>query len=357
MSTETISPAVSPLPAVKSRREVVGKILNVMLGRFGIIIALGILCAVLTIHSENALGRQVFLTDRNLLQIALQASINIIIAVGMTFVITTGGIDLSVGSIVAFAGIFVASIAKEADVEGANQFIKILGSLPGLLIIGVMIGAFCGLINGGLITLVRLPPFIVTLGTMSIFRGATMIFTEGRPIYGLPNQFINFFSGYVGQTETFRGIPIPAIIALIIALIFGFVLNRTRLGEYTVAIGGNAETARLSGVRVQRYTTLVYVICGALCGVAAVILTARVSAAEAIAGQGYELDAIAATVIGGTSLSGGEGTIFGTVIGGLLMSVVRNGFNLFNVQVYWQQVIIGLVIVLAVTLDRLKKQQ
>jgi ribose/xylose/arabinose/galactoside ABC-type transport system permease subunit len=328
----------------------IGKAINIVFGRYGIVVALAILCAILTVHSENVHPNQVFLTSRNILQVMLQASINIIIAVGMTFVITTGGIDLSVGSTVAFAGVFIATIAKEGAAENASTIMQILGHPVGLLVVGFVVGAVCGAINGALITMIKLPPFIVTLGTMGIFRGATMIVTGGRPVTGLPQSYTGAITGQI------LGIHTPIIIALVIAVVFWFVLTRTRFGEYTIALGGNEETARLSGIRVNVYKALVYTLCGALAGVAAVILTARVSAAEAIAGQNYELDAIAATVIGGTSLMGGEGTIFGTVIGGLLMSVVRNGMNLFNVQVYWQQVIIGVVIVLAVTLDRLKKQ-
>jgi ribose/xylose/arabinose/galactoside ABC-type transport system permease subunit len=195
-----------------------------------------------------------------------------------------------------------------------------------------------------------LPPFIATLGTMGIFRGVALIISEGRPIYGLSAGFISTFAGTVGP------IPIPVIIALITAIIFGFILVRTKIGEYTVAIGGNEETARLSGINVKLYKLIVYAICGGLSGLAGVVLTARMSAAEPIAGNSFELDAIAATVMGGTSLLGGEGTIVGTVIGALFTSLVRNGMNLFNVQAYWQQVVIGSVIVLAVILDRRRKR-
>lgn len=320
---------------------------NTLMTRFGIVVALILLCAVLAIHSQNVLGYQAFLTPINLIQIALQTAINIIIAVGMTFIITTGGIDLSVGSIVALSGIGIALASK----GGAHPLIAMLA--------GVGIGSACGLVNGLLITRIKLPPFIVTLGTMGIFRGLTLLWSSGQAIYGLPKNFNAFFNSQLTiplPNEGVINIPTPVIIAFGIALIFGFILNRTRLGEYTTAIGGNEETARLSGVPVDTYKTIVYVLTGALCGVASAILIVRISAAEAIAGQNYELNAIAATVIGGTSLTGGEGTIFGTVIGGLLMTVVQNGMNLFAVQVYWQQIIIGLVIVLAVTLDRLKKQ-
>jgi ribose transport system permease protein len=195
-----------------------------------------------------------------------------------------------------------------------------------------------------------MPPFIVTLGTMSIVRGLALIISEGRPIYGLPQSLLRAISGHVGP------VPIPVIIATVVAIIAHFVLRYTTIGEYTIAIGGNEEAARLSGINVRRYKVYIYAISGLMCGLAGIILTARLSAAEPIAGVSYELDAIAATVMGGTSLVGGQGTIFGTVIGALLMSVLRNGLNLLNIQAYYQQVVIGAVIIIAVALDMLRKR-
>ncbi|SRR5581483_9843268 len=312
--------------------------LSRLLARYGILLALVLLAAAFSILSPLILGGQYFLEPNNLLQVGLQASINAIIAVGMTFVITSAGIDLSVGSMVALAGILVAQMLK-----GSGSPVVVLG-------LGILIGILCGLVNGVLITRANLPPFIATLGTMGIFRGVALILSEGRPIYGLPDTYVNLFAGQLGP------IPIPVIIAGIVALIFGFVLTRTKVGEYTVALGGNEETARLSGINVNRYKLVVYAICGALSGLAGVVLTARMGAAEPIAATGAELDAIAATVMGGTSLMGGEGTIAGTIVGALFTSLVRNGMNLFNVQAYWQQVVIGSVIVLAVIIDRQRKR-
>jgi ribose/xylose/arabinose/galactoside ABC-type transport system permease subunit len=309
-----------------------------LLSRAGILVALVMLVVVFGILSPIIHGQQYFLEGRNLIQVALQASINAIIAVGMTYVITSGGIDLSVGSIVALTGIIVAGALRGE----ASPLVA--------LVIGVGVGTLCGVANGLLITRANLPPFIATLGTMGIFRGLALIISDGRPIYGLSQSFISTFAGNVGP------IPIPVIIALVTAIIFGFILVRTKIGEYTVAIGGNEETARLSGINVKLYKLIVYAICGGLSGLAGVVLTARMSAAEPIAGNSFELDAIAATVMGGTSLLGGEGTIVGTVIGALFTSLVRNGMNIFNVQAYWQQVVIGSVIVLAVIIDRRRKR-
>jgi ribose transport system permease protein len=309
-----------------------------LISRYGILFALVLMGGVFSALSPIVHGRQLFLDSFNLLNVALQASINAIIAVGMTFVITSGGIDLSVGSVVALTGVVVANALKAG------------GSPLVVLFLGVGIGVLCGLANGLLITRANLPPFIATLGTMGIFRGLALLIVEGRPVYGLPGAFIDLYAGRIGP------VPMPVIIALIVAVIFGFVLVRTKVGEYTIAIGGNEETARLSGINVAFYKLVIYAICGGLAGLAGVVLTARMSAAEPIAGTGFELDAIAATVMGGTSLLGGEGTISGTVIGALFTSLVRNGMNIFNVQSYWQQIVIGTVIVLAVIIDRRRKR-
>lgn len=301
--------------------------------RYGIVLALIALSVVLAFLSPY------FLTVSNLLNVLLQASINLVVAVGMTFVITSAGIDLSVGSMVALAGVVMAMLMKND-----------IGGLPVAVLGALVVGLFVGSFNGLLITRLRLPPFIVTLGTMSIVRGLALIISDGKPVYGLPQSELRIISGYIGP------VPIPVIIALLVALLAHFVLRNTTIGEYTVAIGGNEEAARLSGISVHRYKVLIYAISGLMCGLASVILTARLSAAEPIAGVNYELDAIAATVMGGTSLMGGQGTIFGTIIGALLMSVLRNGLNLLNIQSYYQQLAIGVVIILAVTLDVLRKR-
>jgi ribose transport system permease protein len=280
-----------------------------------------------------------FLTISNLLNIAEQATIIAIVAVGMTFVIITGGIDLSVGSVLAFSGVVMASALQHRI------------PLPLALPVGLGIGLLCGLVNGLLITTGRLPPFIATLGMMSVARGAALMFTEGRPISGFSESFRSLATG-----EVLR-IPTPVMIMIVVYVIAHFVLRRTKLGRYTYAIGGNEEAALLSGINVRVYKTIVYGLAGMLSGLAAILLTARLNSAQPIAGMSYELDAIAATVIGGTSLLGGEGTVAGTLIGALIMAVLRNGLNLLTVSSFFQQVVIGSVIILAVLIDMALKRR
>jgi ribose/xylose/arabinose/galactoside ABC-type transport system permease subunit len=269
----------------------------------------------------------------NLLNVAQQTSINAIIAVGMTFVIISAGIDLSVGSIVAFSGGILASL------------LHLNVPIPLALLAGLGVGLGCGLGNGLLIAVGGIPPFIATLGMMSVLRGATLLYMGGRPITGFPETFRFLSTGKVFH------IPFPVIIMAAVYIVGHFVLTRTKLGRYTYAIGGNEEAAVLSGVNVKFYKTMVYMVCGLMCGVAAIILTARLNSAQPIAGMMYELDAIAATVIGGTSLMGGEGRIRGTLIGALIMGVLRNGLIILGVSSYVQQTVIGAVIIIAVLFD------
>ncbi len=301
--------------------------------QFGTLIGLLILCIILWIMTPH------FLTISNLLNITQQTSINAIIAVGMTFVIIAAGIDLSVGSIMAFAGVVLAS-ALNAGIP-----------LPLALLLGLGIGLLCGVVNGVLITYGNLPPFISTLGMMSVARGAALLYTEGRPISGFSEDFRFLATGEI------LSIPMPVIIMGVVYLIGYFVLSHTKLGRYTYAMGGNEEAATLSGINVKLYKTVVYGMCGLLSGVAAIILTARLNSAQPIAGIMYELDAIAATVIGGTSLMGGEGRILGTLIGALIMGVLRNGLNLLGVSSFVQQTVIGSVIIIAVLVDMALKKQ
>lgn len=274
-----------------------------------------------------------FFTLSNLSNVAQQTSINAIIAVGMTFVIISAGIDLSVGSVMAFSGVVLAS-ALQAGVPLALA-----------ILIGLGVGFFCGIVNGLLISSGRLPPFISTLGMMSVARGAALLYTQGRPVSGFSEALRSLATG-----EIFH-IPVPVIIMFVVYLMAHFLLTQTKLGRYTYAIGGNEEAAILSGVNVKFYKTIVYGLCGLLSGLAAIILTARLNSAQPIAGIMYELDAIAATVIGGASLMGGEGTILGTLIGAFIMGVLRNGLNLLGVSAFIQQIVIGAVIILAVLID------
>ena len=299
----------------------------------GILIVFFLICVGLSILSPY------FMTTNNILNIFRQTSIYGIIAVGMTFVILTGGIDLSVGSILALSGMIAAGLMKN------NEMGIFIAS-----VVAILVGAGIGLINGVLITKGKIAPFVVTLGMVTIARGLTLIYSKGYPISGFSAEFRYLGGGY------FLGIPIPVIIFIVTVALAWFILNHTRLGRYTYAIGGNEETVKLSGINVNFYKTMVYVIVGIASSLSALILTSRLNSAEAIAGQGYELDVIAAVVIGGTSLSGGRGSIIGTLIGALLIGVINNGMNLLGISPYFQQVVKGALIIGAVILDRLRDE-
>ena len=301
--------------------------------QYGTAAGLAGLCAVLWALTPY------FLTVSNLLNVAEQTSINAIVAVGMTFVIVSGGIDLSVGSIVAFSGVVLGTALQSGH------------ALPASLLLALLVGLACGLSNGALISWGRLPPFIVTLGTMSIARGAALLYTEGRPVSGFDPAFRSLATGRIGF------VPAPAIMMALVYAAAHFVLTRTTFGRYVYAIGGNEEATRLSGVSVTLHKTMIYGVSGLMSALAAVILTARLNSAQPIAGMMYELDAIAATVIGGTSLMGGEGNLGGTLVGALIMGVLRNGLNLLGVSSFLQQVVIGAVIVVAVLLDTVLKRK
>jgi ribose transport system permease protein len=300
--------------------------------RFGTVIGLLALCAVLWALTPH------FLTVSNLLNIAQQTSINAIVAAGMTFVIVSGGIDLSVGSIVALAGVALGVMLQ----GGQSPFIAIPGAIA--------VGTGCGLLNGLLVSVGGLPPFIATLGMMSVARGTALVFTEGRPVSGFDEGFRWLATGTAGF------VPAPVLVMLVVYAVAHLVLTRTTFGRYVYAIGGNEEATRLSGVAVRFHKTAIYGVSGALSAVAAIVLTARLNSAQPIAGMMYELDAIAATVIGGTSLSGGSGSLVGTLVGALIMGVLRNGLNLLGVSSFLQQIVIGGVIVGAVLVDTLLKR-
>jgi ribose transport system permease protein len=301
------------------------------IGTFAGLVALGLVLWAATPH---------FLTVSNLLNVLEQTSINAIVAVGMTFVIISGGIDLSVGSVLAVAGIALA-LALESGVPA-----------PAAIVLALTTGTVCGLANGLLITFGRLPPFIATLGMMSVARGAALMLAEGRPISGFSEGFRALATARVVTI-----VPAPVLLTAVVYLVAHFVLVRTVFGRATYAIGGNEEAARLSGVHVRFHKTAVYGVAGLTSAVAAILLTARLNSAQPTAGTMYELDAIAATVIGGTSLLGGEGTLVGALIGALIMGVLRNGLNLLNVSSFFQQVVIGAVIIGAVLIDMSLKRR
>lgn len=279
-----------------------------------------------------------FLKRRNISNILVQSSILAIIAVGQTIVILTGGIELSVGSVVAFTSLSSAYLIVEMG------FPIIIG-----IIIALVFSGMIGLFNGLVVSYGRVPPFIATLGAMSIARGLALALKGGEPISGIPAGYEN-----LAVTEVFGVIPIFIIYTAVIYIIGYIFLMRTKSGRYIYAIGGNRDSARLSGVKVQSYETLAYVVCGLLAGIGGILLTARLNYATPVAGMGYELDVIAATVIGGTSLAGGEGYIFGTLLGAMMIGTLKNGLTLLNVSSYYQQIVIGLVIISAVFLDRFK---
>jgi ribose transport system permease protein len=301
--------------------------------RLGTLAGLVGLCLLLWILTPH------FLTTSNLLNVLEQTAINAVIAVGMTFVILSGGIDLSVGSLVALAGVVLATLLH-ADTP---VVVAILSAIAA--------GALFGSLNGLAITWGRLPPFIATLGMMSVARGCALLFTDGRPVSGFEPAFRAL------ATARVIGIPAPVFLTAAVYLAAQFVLSETRFGRYVYAIGGNEEATRLSGVSIRLHKTAVYAVSGATSALAAVLLTARLNSAQPIAGMMYELDAIAAVVIGGTSLMGGEGTLGGTLIGALIMGVLRNGLNLLGVSSFMQQVVIGLVIVGAVLIDTVLKSR
>lgn len=300
--------------------------------RVGILMVLVVLVLLMAAIAPN------FNRVDNLLNIARAISINAILAAGMTVVILTGGIDLSVGSIIAVSGV-VAVIAAIAGVPA-----------PLAVLTGMGVGALCGLVNGWLTAYLSLAPFIVTLGTMTFLRGLAYTITDGQPIVSSSLNFRDLGNGYVGP------IPVPVIVMVVVYAVVWFVLERTRYGRHVYAVGGNAEAAKLAGVRVKRTVTSVYVLAGACAGLAGVIFAARVISAQPTAGTGYELDAIAAVVLGGTSLAGGRGRIVGTLIGSVILGVLSTGLILLNVQFFTQLLIKGAVIILAVAIDSLKQR-
>lgn len=299
-----------------------------LLRRYGMVVAFALLVVILSLLSDS------FLTARNILNVARQVSINAIIAAGMTFVILTGGIDLSVGSVLAFTGAVMAGLLS----AGRPVAVAIAA--------GLGVGVVLGLVNGLVVSRGKVQPFIATLAMLTIARGATLVYTDGRPITGLPDSFVWLGVGEIGA------IPVPVLIMGVVFLACYFVLTQTVLGRYTYAIGGNEEAARLSGVNVTFYKTLVYIISGLLTTISAIILTSRLNSAQPTAGITFELDAIAAVVLGGTTLAGGEGGIGGTLLGAFIIGVLNNGLNLLNVSSFYQQVVKGVVILLAVLLDR-----
>ena len=296
--------------------------------------ALIVLFIYLTIASDH------FATADNLFNVGVQVAVTAIVAIGQTFVIITAGIDLSVGSVSALAGVIGTMLI-------AHSGIPVIAAI----ILAILIGGVAGLVNGTLVTLAGLAPFIATLGMLSVARGLVDVVTNATAVFGLPTSF-----DYLGQGQV-GGVPIPIIVLAGVAIAAHLVLTRTRLGRYTYAIGSNPDAARLSGIPVKRYLNAVYVISGLLAGLGGIMAMSRVGSGQPNFGLGLELDAIAAAVIGGTSLFGGEGTIPGTLIGAFLIALIRNGSVLLNINTFVQSIIIGCIIWLAVLWDQVRRRR
>ncbi|MCS6951871.1 MAG: ABC transporter permease [Bryobacterales bacterium] len=286
-----------------------------------------------------SLASPYFLTQTNLSSVVRQTAVINIMALGMTMVIIAGGIDLSVGAILAMAGL-LGTMAMEQGYP-----------IPVGVLIGVLTGLFWGFVNGLLITRLKIAPFIVTLGTLGIVRGLTLIISDGLPVHRIPQKF-----SYLGEGNLL-GVPFVLWILVFCAAAVHFLLEHTRLGRYAFAIGSNPEAALYAGVPVAFHTTAVYALCGLLTGLAGMIEASRLMTGQPTAGQGYELQVIAAVVIGGGSLRGGEGSVIGTLIGAFIMGLLSNGSDLLGISPYLQQAIIGAVIILAVTVDELRKRK
>jgi ribose transport system permease protein len=319
-----------------SKNEVkMGLINSKVIEKFAAFAALILLVALFSIMSPA------FRTVDNLLTVALQTSIIAFIGIGVVFVIVAGGIDLGIGSVIALTGV-AAGLAMQA---GCPAFPAIL--------LALLVGIICGLFNGFVITTMKLPPFIATLGTMMVARGFALYITNAAPIT-ISDPFFNLLGGTIPGTR----FPVPVVIMILIALIFGFILQKTRLGRYTYATGSNEEAARLSGINIQRTKITLFAISGLLAAVAGIVLASRLSTAQATAGVSYEMDAIASAAVGGASLThGGVGTIMGTMIGAFIIGVLRNGLNMLGVSSFIQSIVIGGVLIIAVYMDQLRNKK
>ena len=298
-----------------------------------VLIALAVLLSVIS---------PAFRDPQNLINILQQVTVNAILALGMTMVIFTGGIDLSVGSVVAFSGIVMGILVVDM---GVNPWLAAL--------LGIALGSVCGTINGLLISRFKLQPMIATLGMMSIARGAALTLAGGRTISGYPPGFTWLGNGTIPGTT----IPVQIVFMLLLYVVAYYFMKYRRFGRALYSVGGNEEATRLSGINVFKYKTLAYTVSGALAGIASVVLVAKLNSAQSIAGQDYELDAIASAVIGGASLLGGKGSIWGTLMGALIIGVIRNGLNLLNVSSYLQKLIIGFIILIAVLVDAFRNRE
>lgn len=303
----------------------------------GIIIALLVLCLALSI---NPITKHSFLTLKNVFNVLRQISSNLFLACGMTMVIILGGIDLSVGSVIALSGCIAAGAVSRYQLP-----------LGVAVILGILVGLLIGMCNGLVISKTTIPAFIVTLATMNIAKGLAYVYTGGSPVRVVTKEWQFLGAGYIGI------VPTPVIILIIVLIITALIMNHSRMGRYIYAVGGNAQAARFSGIKVAKVKFFVHAYSGLMAGLAGVVLASRMYSGQPTAGEGAEMDAIAAVVVGGTSMSGGFGKIGGTIIGGLIIGVLNNGLNLLNVNSFWQYVVKGAVILLAVFIDYIKNRK
>lgn len=301
----------------------------------GILIGLMVLCIVISLINPD------FLSTNNLMNVLRQVSTNMYLAIAMTMVIILGGIDLSVGSIIAVTGVVTTMLIALA---GFPVWIAVIAGL----LVGMLFGAF----NGYVVATTIIPPFIVTLATMNIARGAAYVLSDGKPIRVMSDSFNTIGSGYVGDL-----IPLPVIYLIVFILIAYLIMNKTKLGRYMYAVGGNSEAAKYAGINIKKIKLFAYTFSGLMAGVAGVVLSSRMFSGQPTAGNMAELDAIAAVVLGGTSMTGGSGRIGGTIIGALIIGVLSNGLNLMGVSSFWQYVVKGVVILVAVYADVVKKKR
>lgn len=310
-----------------------------LLSKLQPLIALFVLCVVIGLLSDK------FFTVSNFWNVLRQISVNICISTGMTLVVLMAGIDLSVGSVLALSGAVTAGLYK-SGIEFPTQNLFVGFTLLGGILAGIVVGGLLGFFNGVAITRFKVPPFVATLAMLTVARGLTMLWTQGFPISGLGKDFAFLGTGW------FLGVPVPVWISALVVVLAILLSNKTKIGRYIYAIGGNENAARLSGININRVKVIVYTLAGVLAAVGGLMVTSRLDSAQPNAGTGYELDSIAAVVIGGTSLSGGKGSIGGTVLGAIIIGVLNNGLVLLNVSPFWQQVVKGLVILIAVVIDK-----
>jgi len=328
---------------IESLKEKFGKLKKTsfyqLLTRFTILIILFLIFALTTNN---------FIKPSNLLTITLQVALYAVLACGMTFVLIVGAIDLSVGSIAGLSGIVCAILLRDFGM-----------TIPLTLLISIIVGAISGLINGALTTYLKLPPFIATLGTMWMYRGVVQLLADGQPvtIRNPEHPEVGEFFKLLGSGRIWGSIPIAFIIMIVLAIILNIILNKTVLGRNMFATGSNTEAARLSGINVRRTTIYGFIIGGIMAGIAGILITGRLSSGQVNAGQGYELEAVAACVIGRVSLLGGEGSIIGALIGAFMMGILRNGLNLNGVGSFWQQIVIGIVLIIAVFSDLYQRKR